>query len=95
MGAIAKTVLTLFSTRVKMSACANPFIEKATVLDATHQINSCMITTNKNTHICSLHLYSRETNEVYFKSFRPPPPVPVGVAMVFCEKKDCSANFGK
>ena len=43
-------VLTLFSTRVKVSAYANPFIELAPVLDATAQINSC-ITTNKNTHI--------------------------------------------
>ena len=34
-GLIAKTVLTLFSTRVKMSACANLFIELAPVLDAT------------------------------------------------------------
>ena len=48
---IAKTVLTLFSTRVKMSAYANPFIELAPVLDATPQINSCVITTNKDTHI--------------------------------------------
>ena len=49
---IAKTVLTLFSTRVKMPAYANPFIELAPVLDATPppQINNCMITTNKNTH---------------------------------------------
>ena len=48
---LAKTVLTLFSTRVKMSAYANPFIELAPVLDATPQINSCIIKTNKNTHI--------------------------------------------
>ena len=48
---IAKTVLTLFSTRVKMAAYANPFIELAPVVDATPQINSCMITTNKDTHI--------------------------------------------
>ena len=48
---IAKTVLTLFSTRVKMSAYANSFIELAPVLDVTPQINSCMTTTNKNTHI--------------------------------------------
>ena len=48
---LAKTVMTLFSTRVKMSAYANPFIELAPVLDDTPQINSCMITTNKNTHI--------------------------------------------
>ena len=32
---LAKTVFTLFSTRVKMSAYANPFIELAPVLDAT------------------------------------------------------------
>ena len=48
---VAQTVLTLFSTRVKMSTYANPFIELAPVLDATLQINSCMKTTNKNTHI--------------------------------------------
>ena len=29
----------------------NPFIELAPVLDAIPQINSCMITTNKNTHV--------------------------------------------
>ena len=62
----AKTVLTLFSTRVKMSAYSNPFIElAATVLDATPQINSCMIT--------RIHtfdpLYSKETNKATFKSF--------------------------
>ena len=33
-----------------------PFIELPTVLDATPQINCCMITTNKNTYICSLIL---------------------------------------
>ena len=43
--------LAFFSTRVKMSAYVNPFIELAPVLDATPQINSCMVTTNKNTHI--------------------------------------------
>ena len=32
---LAKTVLTLFSTRVKMSPYVNPFIELAPVLDAT------------------------------------------------------------
>ena len=48
---VTKTVLTLFSTRVKMSAYANSFIKLATVLDATPQIKSCMTTTNKNTHI--------------------------------------------
>ena len=51
---LANSFLTLFSTVVKMSACANLFIELATVSDATPQINSCMITTNKNTYICSL-----------------------------------------
>ena len=48
---IAKTILSLFSTRVKMSAYANLFIELAPVLDATLQIKSYMIKTNKNTHI--------------------------------------------
>ena len=32
---LAKTVLTLFLIRVKMSPYAKPFIELATVLDAT------------------------------------------------------------
>ena len=54
---LAKSFLTLFSTAVKMSAYANLFIELATVSDATPHINSCMITTNKNTYICSI--YSR------------------------------------
>ena len=36
---IAKTFLALFSTRLKMSAYVNPFIELATVLNATPQIN--------------------------------------------------------
>ena len=53
---LAKTVLTLFSTRVKMSPNVNPFIELATVLDATPQNNCCMIKTNKNTYICSIIL---------------------------------------
>ena len=64
---IAKTVLTLFSTRVKMSAYVNPFIELAPVLDATPQINSCMITTSRIPTFYSL--YSKETNEATFKSF--------------------------
>ena len=52
---LAKTILTLFSTIVKMSAYANPFIElSTTVLDATIQIKSCMITTKKNTSVYSL-----------------------------------------
>ena len=29
-------------------------VELASVIDATPQINSCMKTTNKNTHICFL-----------------------------------------
>ena len=37
---LAKTVLNLFSTRVKMSSYVNPFIELAAVLDASNQINS-------------------------------------------------------
>ena len=53
---VAKNVLTLFSTRVKMSAYLNPFIKLASVLDATPQLNSYIITTNKNTSICSLIL---------------------------------------
>ena len=46
---IAKTLLTLFLTKVKMSAYAYLFIEIAPILNATPQIDSCMITTNKNT----------------------------------------------
>ena len=37
---IAKTVLTLFSTRVKMSPYWNSFIELAHVLDATPQMSA-------------------------------------------------------
>ena len=40
LSTLAKTILTLFSTRVKMSPYANPFIELAPVLDATPQINN-------------------------------------------------------
>ena len=55
---LAKIVLNLFSTRVKMSSYVNPFIELAAVLDATPQIKSCMITTNKNTHSVYLIPYT-------------------------------------
>ena len=60
-----KTVLTLFSTRVKMSAYANPFIELAPVLDATSQINSC----NQQEYPHLIPYTHRETNEATFKSF--------------------------
>ena len=50
---LAKTVLTLFSTRVKVSPYVYPFIELATVSDATGtpQINSCMITSKRVLHL--------------------------------------------